>query len=77
MNGTINFRVNTVKNIGSNVNQGFYRHHLKHDSLSTLKPCSHVAFQTLRTAGIFVHLVLAPLPDTKFLPNKVLQFRGC
>jgi hypothetical protein len=72
MNATIDIGVNTVKNIGSNVNQGVYRHQLMDDSVSSLKPRSLVVFQTLRTAGICVQLDLAPLPDTKLPSTQLL-----
>jgi len=54
-----------VKNIGSNVCQRVTGFSLKNESLSTFKPRSKVAFQTLRTAGIFVQLGLAPVEGTK------------
>jgi hypothetical protein len=65
MNGTIDIRGNTVKNIGSDLNQMVTGTSLKDDSVSTHKTHSHAVFQTLRTAGICVHLALAPVMDTK------------
>jgi hypothetical protein len=65
MNGPIDIGVNTVKNIVSDLKQGVTGTSLKDDSVSTHRPGSHVAFQTLRTAWIRVQLVLAPVKDTK------------
>jgi len=68
MNGPIDIRGNTVKNIVSDLNQRVTSIVLKGDSVSTNKPCSHVAFLTLRNAGICVQLLLVPVKDTK-LPS--------
>jgi hypothetical protein len=65
MNEPFDIRGNRVKNIGSNVNQRDTGFSLKDDSISTRRPRSHVAFQTLRNAGICVQLVLALVKDTK------------
>jgi hypothetical protein len=65
VNGSIDIRGNTVKNIGSDLNQMVICTSLKDDGVSTHKPRSHVAFQTVRTAGICVELVLASVKDTK------------
>jgi hypothetical protein len=68
MNGTIDIRGNTVKNIVSDVNKRVTSTSLKGHNVSTHRPRSHVAFQTLRTAGICVELFLALVKDTK-LPS--------
>jgi len=44
-----------VNNIGSDLNQRVTGTSLKDDSVSTHTPRSHVAFHTLRTAGICVN----------------------
>ena len=51
MNGTIDIRRNTEKNISSDQNHRFTGTSLKNDNVSTHKPRSHVAVQTLKTAG--------------------------
>jgi len=60
MNDTIDIRGNTVKNIVSDLNKTFTGTSLKDDSISTIKPCSQLAFQTLTTAW-FLFNDLVPL----------------
>jgi hypothetical protein len=68
MKSPFGIRGNTDKNISSNLNQRFTDTNLKGDSVSTQTPRSHIAFRTLRTAGICVPRVLANVKDTK-LPS--------
>ena len=64
MNDTIDIRGNTVKNIVSDLNKTFTGTSLKDDSISTIKPCSQLAFQTLTTAW-FLFNDLVPLWRTQ------------
>jgi hypothetical protein len=68
MNGPNYIRGNTVMNIVSDLNQKVTSIILKGDRVSTHRPRSHVASQTLRNAGICVQLLLALVKDTK-LPS--------
>ena len=65
MNGPIDIRGNTVKDIASDLNQRVTGISLKGDSVSTDRPRSKVAFQKFRNAGICVQIVLALVKDTK------------